>query len=273
MVSILRPLWRLKSRPAGLWLVLVALRLALAWLAVLLPSPALADPLLQGRVIKVVGGDALILLDDRGREHSLSLAYVDAPELGQPFGDEAQTALASLVLNRQVTATVHGANNDRRQLAEVVRQDGQQVGLELVRRGLVWHDDLAEHTASERARYREASMEAQRQRRGMWALDRLELPHDYRARAERALSWWVRIAYGGGILAFGIIALGIWGDRLEAWSKRQNEQAKQQAEEYRLARTESDEAAAERQRIRDVAEREMERLAAERRHSSNRRLS
>lgn len=273
MVPILHPLWRLKSQRAGLRIVRVALRLALAWLAVLLPPPGLAGPVLQGRVIEVSGGDALRLLDDRGREHSIRLAHVDAPELGQPFGDEAQTALASLVLNRQVTATLQGVDGDRWQLAEVVRQDGRQVGLELVRRGLAWHDELAEHTASERARYREASLEAQRQRRGMWALDRVELPRDYRARGERALSWWLRITYGGGILALGIIVLGIWGDRLEAWSKKQTELAEQQAEEYRLARTASDEAAAERQRIRNVADREMERLAAERRRSANNRLS
>jgi endonuclease YncB( thermonuclease family) len=267
MVSILRSPLRSGGLPEGLRIFLGALRLALLGLAALLLMPALADPELQGRVIKVAGGDALSLLDEQGREHSLHLAFVDTPELGQPFGDEAQTALASLVLNRQVTAKVLGADGDRLQFAEVTRQDGQQVGLELIRRGLAWHDDFAPQTASERGRYREASMDAQRQRRGIWALDRLEMPRDYRARAERAQDRWTRIAYGGAGIVLGIIALGIWGDRLVAWVEKQNELEKARTEECQLAIAASEDEAAERQRIREIADREMDRLVAERQRS------
>lgn len=79
-----------------------------------------------------------------------------------------------------------------------------------------------------------------------------------------------RIAYGGAGIVLGIIALGIWGDRFSAWAKKLNESEKVRAEEWQLARKASEEEAAERQRIRAVADREMDRLATERRRSSGR---
>lgn len=51
-------------------------------------APALADEMIRGLVVSVSGGDVLKLVDAHSREYWLRLAFIDAPEAGQPFGDE-----------------------------------------------------------------------------------------------------------------------------------------------------------------------------------------
>lgn len=107
-----------------------------------LAVPAWADEPLHGQVIGVVGGDIITLVDARQREHQLRLAFIDAPVPGQPFADEAQSALSAMVLGRQVKAQIRGRDQDGIAVVEVVEPHGHVVNLELVRRGLAWRDYL-----------------------------------------------------------------------------------------------------------------------------------
>ena len=74
----------------------------LAWVS--LVAPAWATDTIQGQIVRVAGGDTITLVDARHREHQLRLAFIDAPALGQPFVDEAQSALSAMVLGRQMKA-------------------------------------------------------------------------------------------------------------------------------------------------------------------------
>lgn len=175
------------STVQGKWL------LALACLLVLgLTQPlAAAAGKVVGQVVSVTGGDVITLIDAQQRELKERLAFVDAPELGQPFGDEAQSALSGMVLGRQVTAQLHGQDGDGITRAEVVEPHGHVVNLELVRRGLAWHDYFDAQPKLERDKYQAAVAAAQQVRQGIWALDRLEPPRDCRARAGQAMRWWL----------------------------------------------------------------------------------
>lgn len=93
---------------------------ALILLLVAVCTPTWADAVLQGRVISVQGGGAFTLVDGQQREHRIRLAYIEPPELAQPFGAEAQTALAALVLNREVKVEVLETAADGSELAEVI---------------------------------------------------------------------------------------------------------------------------------------------------------
>jgi len=240
-------------------------RLLASFLLALALTPAWGGAVLQGRVVSVTGGDALTLIDALHHEHKLRLAYIDAPELGQTFGDEAQSALAALVLNRDIEAQTLGQAADGSIKAEVKGPNEKNVNLELLSRGLAWHDYFERQPAAEREQYQAASLEAQRGRRGMWALDRLESPRDYRARREQVLRWWLYAvaACAALLLLSGISA--IFGDRLEAWLAKQDELEQSRAKDYRLAQVASTAEETERQRTREIANREMDRLASERR--------
>ncbi|MFG6417236.1 thermonuclease family protein [Roseateles sp. DC23W] len=190
-----------------------------------------ADTVLHGRVVSVTGGDVLTLVDAQQHEYKLCLAYIDAPELGQTFGDEAQAALAAAVLNRAVTVQTEGKAGDGCMLAEVFSPDGTNVNLELVRRGLAWHNYLDKHASAMRDRYGAASMEAQLERRGMWALDRLEPPKDYRARFERVMRWWFYAIATCAALAAVAGIYAAYGPRIDAWLAKQDEPEKSRAED------------------------------------------
>lgn len=234
-------------------------------LLVAMYTSARADAILQGRVIGVHGGDTLTLLDAQQREHRIRLAYIETPAIAQPFGDEAQTALATLVLNRGVKLQMLAKSADGGQQAEVISASGKNVNLELLNRGLAWHDYFDRQSAAARERYQAALLEAQRERRGMWSLDRLEPPRDFRARREQLLRWWwYATAVGAALLLYlGIFA--VYGRRINAWLAKQDSLIKATAEEYREARIAAETAEAERERTREIANREMERLAEERR--------
>ena len=229
-------------------------------------SPTWADGIVRGQVVSVSGGDVLELVDAHGLEHRLRLAFIDAPEPGQPFGDEAQSALAAMVLGRPVTARLLGRSDGFAQ-AEVIEPNGHLVNLELLKRGLAWHDYFESQPNLEREKYQATVAAAQQVRQGIWALERLELPRDYRARAEQALRWrhFLVVALSG-VALLGLM-LSIYDKRMSDWIARQDELAKASAEASRLAHIRSEANAAERGRTRAIADQEMNRLAALRRAS------
>jgi endonuclease YncB( thermonuclease family) len=180
-------------------------------------TPSWAEDALQGRVVGVAGGQVLTLLDMQGREHKIRLAYIDTPELAQTFGREAQTALASMVLNQEINLRVLGKTADGSLQAEVISPHWSSVNLELLRRGLAWHNNFEQQPAADYERYHAALLVAQRDRRGMWALDQLELPKDFRARKAKLLRWWLyAIAACAALLLYaGFFA--VYGPRMDAW--------------------------------------------------------
>lgn len=236
-----------------LWACLIVLSLV---------SQTWADGIVRGQVVSVSGGDVLELVDAHGLEHRLRLAFIEAPEPGQPFGDEAQSALAAMVLGRPVTARLLGRSDDGLAQAEVVEPNGHLVNLELVTRGLAWHDYFESQPKLERDKYQAAVAAAQQARQGIWALERLELPRIYLARAEQALRW--RLYLVVALLSMALLGLifSIYDKRISDWIARQNEFAKASTEGSRLAHIRSEAEAAERYRIRAIADQEMERLAA-----------
>lgn len=240
----------------------------LLWLA--LAAPAAAVTTLRGQVVSVAGGDVVTMVDAQHREHKLRLAFIDAPEVGQPFGDEAQSALAAMVLGREVTARLADEGADGVAQAEVVEPHGHLVNLELVRRGLAWHDYFDAQDKPDRDRYQAALSAAQTARQGMWALDRIEPPRDFRARIERLQRWWLYVV--AGLAAFTVLGLILskYDKRITAWIERQESQSKAEGEAYRTARIQAETEQAEKDRTREIANREMDRLAANRRESTQR---
>ena len=51
---------------------------------------------LEGKVVRIVDGDTLVVLDGSNTQYRVSLAGIDTPERGQPFGKRATENLARL---------------------------------------------------------------------------------------------------------------------------------------------------------------------------------
>lgn len=150
-----------------LWL-LAPLARALAVRTTGAPPPARSSPLLiPATVQKVSDGDTLTVRSSIDhRQLRVRLWGVDAPELGQPGGEEARSAVAQQLQGRSVTLELRDTDRYGRTVA-VVRLDTPggvvDVGEDLVRAGLAWCYRRSS------LQYSEEEEAARSARRGLWA--------------------------------------------------------------------------------------------------------
>lgn len=130
----------------------------------------------SGRVVSVHDGDT-VLVARRGGQISVRLDEIDAPELAQPYGPQAQRSLAGLCLGR--TAEIHEQGRDKydRVLGRV-RCGGIDANAEQLRRGYAWF--YAQYARDMSLRDLEASARASRL--GLWAATRPMPPWEFRHR-------------------------------------------------------------------------------------------
>jgi endonuclease YncB( thermonuclease family) len=133
-------------------------------LALLAGCPTLSWADFVARVVTVHEGDRLTIRHD-GHNEMIHLKDIDCPELKQPYGKEAKQAIAAYVGNRDVV--VQGLTRDKqgRVSAEVLLQDGRNVGRELLREGLAWWQRAASGDAS----LEEVEQLARAAGKGLWA--------------------------------------------------------------------------------------------------------
>jgi len=156
------------KRIAGSVLLPLALALAVAGI------PAAAAPL-AGRVVGVADGDTLTVRVEGTRSVRVRLAGIDAPERGQPYGQQSKQALSALAFGKEARIESAGPDKYDRTLG-VVTVAGVDVQAEQVRRGLAW----VYRKYSDDARLLALEAEAKAARRGLWADANPIPPWDWR---------------------------------------------------------------------------------------------
>ena len=145
-------------------------------LALLLSPGALARPAatVAAKVMAVIDGDTLLLKplasqQAHPRYYKLRLADIDAPEKGQPFGEEAGRELANLVLNQEVRIVTVATDRYGRRIGWVSLPRPPLADIDvnavLVQRGWAWVLTRYRHPPHLVA----AQQEARYARRGLWA--------------------------------------------------------------------------------------------------------
>jgi micrococcal nuclease len=118
---------------------------------------------LAGRVVSVHDGDTLTVLVDR-RQVKVRLQGVDAPELGQAYGQAAKRRLSDLAFGRDIEIAISGTDRYGRTLGDF-EVGGRSAAELMLGDGLAWHykrySDADELAAAEAA--------ARAARRGLWA--------------------------------------------------------------------------------------------------------
>jgi len=157
-------------------------RLAALLLALSL-SPALSADTLTGKVVRVVDGDTLYVLDADKTQHKIRLAGIDAPEQGQPFGTKAKEALLDLVAGKVVEVDWQKRDRYKRIVGKVIH-DGRDVNLAMVRSGLAWwyRKYADEQSRADRQIYEAAEDRARAERQGLWADPAPVPPWEWRGR-------------------------------------------------------------------------------------------
>lgn len=138
------------------------IRRCLVGIAVLqfLSGAAPAEP-----VVRVKDGDSIVV-QSADNHVDVRIADIDAPELDQPFGEQAKAALETLVGNRDVRLELVGGDAYRRIVANVFVDD-RDVAAELVTDGLAW----VRRAYAPAARLVELEDAARAARRGLWSGD------------------------------------------------------------------------------------------------------
>jgi micrococcal nuclease len=150
---IQKPAMRLKT--ICLWGYLLALCLSLE----------LRGDVLVGKVVRVADGDAFTLLEGQ-TQRKVRLQGIDAPELGQPFGQKARKALSSMIFGKTVHVKTEEMDRYQRVLGQVYLK-GAWINLQLVEQGLAWHY-LSYSKDKDLARAEEV---ARSKERGLWVDD------------------------------------------------------------------------------------------------------
>lgn len=153
-----------------------ALISSLAWLLGLLCSwftphlpEATADSIsFDALVVDVKDGDTLIVVRNNARL-TVKLPGIDAPELDQPFGQEAKRYAAKLVKGRVVTIEITQPGNP---VYGAVRfGNGRILAHEMVKAGLAWATSTDKFSL-----FGEAQEAAKAARLGLWANSEEEEP-------------------------------------------------------------------------------------------------
>ncbi|HSC07194.1 MAG TPA: thermonuclease family protein [Steroidobacteraceae bacterium] len=161
-----------------------SLRAQRAWCALaglLLLQCAAAREEIVATVTHVFDGDSFIVRLDDGAKLEVRLAGIDAPEKGQPYADQARTALRSLILEQEVHIAVSDTDKYHRKVAQVYRgSDGLHINAELLRRGYAW---VYRRVPPDHP-FRELERLARDSGLGLWALPEAEREPPWRWRQE-----------------------------------------------------------------------------------------
>ena len=148
-------------------------------LLAVLASPALA---LEGKVVGVIDGDTIDVLDSSKKQHRVRFDGIDAPERGQPFSNRAKSTLSDLVFGKTVRVDTEGPDKYDRTIGRVY-VDGRDVGLAMLEAGMAWHYTKYDQSK----KYADGEKSAKDAGRGLWSDPRRVPPWEWRKmdKAER----------------------------------------------------------------------------------------
>jgi len=123
---------------------------------------------LFGKVIDVNSGDVITIFN-LNRPVRVKLLGVDAPEMGQAFGDVAKSHLAELVHEKSVLVEYFGIAGDG-SLTGRVLLDNFDIGAQMIRDGAAWFDpnNVTHLSPADREIYHQSEQAARSEHRGLW---------------------------------------------------------------------------------------------------------
>ncbi len=145
----------------------LALLLGVA-VAIIFAKHTHAAQIIEGRVIGVIDGDTLEVLDVNRKTHRIRLAGIDAPERSQSHGAAAKKVLSEHVYLQNVNVKVVDTDRYKRTIGRV-RLNGEDINLRMVADGYAWvYAQYAYTLGRDKKRYELAQTRAQTAQRGLW---------------------------------------------------------------------------------------------------------
>ncbi|EOJ5919383.1 thermonuclease family protein [Escherichia coli] len=138
---------------------------------------SILNPKIQGKVIRVLDGDTIEVLQDK-KPVRIRLANIDAPEKKQAFGRWSANQLKALLAAQPVTVTYTQTDRYGRIIGRVFTTNGTDASRFMVQSGAAWVYERYNTDKSLPALQREA----QEQKRGLWADANPVPPWEWRIR-------------------------------------------------------------------------------------------
>ena len=147
---------------------------AISFAVALLPATLCAAQI-QGKVIRVLDGDTIEVLQEQ-QSVRVRLLNIDAPETKQPFGRWSTNQLKSLLAGQPVTVSYTQTDRYGRVLGRVVTANGTEANRYMVQSGAAWVYERYNTDNSLPALQRVA----QEQKHGLWAESHPVPPWEWR---------------------------------------------------------------------------------------------
>lgn len=134
-----------------------------------------------GKVVRVSDGDTATILNARKKQVRVRFDSIDAPESGQPYGNNARQALSDKIFGKEVRVIIEDTDHYGR-IVGTVMLGNRNINMEMVQEGHAW----AYRQYLKDRRYIQAETEAKKASLGLWGLqkDQIMAPWDWR-RAKR----------------------------------------------------------------------------------------
>lgn len=126
-------------------------------------ATSLADEF--GTVVGVHDGDTVTIKKTDNTTVKIRLFGIDAPEMGQPFGNNAKQAMSGLVFGKQVGFSTNTTDRYGRVVSKLRLPDGRDAGAEMLRAGLAWH--YVQYARKEKE-YARLQADAKSAKLGLW---------------------------------------------------------------------------------------------------------
>ncbi|MFD1631725.1 thermonuclease family protein [Pseudopedobacter beijingensis] len=137
---------------------------------------AVAQQILQGKVIRIADGDTVTILDKRNNQTRVRLYGIDCPEKGQDFGSVARKFTSDLCFGQQVKVIVKDKDRYGRTVGLIFNEKHQNINLELLNAGLAWH-----YTPYDKSKeFAQAQANAKNLKLGLWAHPNPVAPWEFR---------------------------------------------------------------------------------------------
>jgi len=161
--------------------MLLAAALTAGALAVAVPALAKPEGEVIGKVVGVADGDTLTILDAVNKQHKVRLAYIDAPEKGQAFGNRAKQKLSDVCYGKSAVATVIDTDRYNRIVAEVTCA-GVAANKMMVETGMAW---VYTKYAKGQGALVAAEFTAKAAKLGLWSTPTQTPPWEFRLKAKQ----------------------------------------------------------------------------------------
>ncbi len=138
-------------------------------------APPATETRLTLKVTSVHDGDTFTGVHDSNQQVKVRLDAVDAPKLGQPYGQASRKALSDKLFGKTVTVITKKHDRYGRTIGHVLIEK-RNINLELLEDGAVWHYEAYDHSK----RLREAEASARSSKKGLWRDANPVAPWDWR---------------------------------------------------------------------------------------------